>query len=135
MVSVVPVEWGDQDSFGHVNNAVYFRWCETARVHYLERIGVPVATPGDGIGPILAAIACNFRQPVTYPDTIYVGARVTRIGNSSFRMEHKLVSRSANVVVADGDSTVVHLDYGRQKALPLPESLRQAIARLEGRPI
>jgi len=131
VVVTFPVQWGDQDAIGHVNNAVYFRWCETARVVYLERIGMWAGFVAERVGPILAAIGCNFRQQVTFPDTVQVGARVTRVGNSSFQMEHRVVSQTANAAVAEADSTLVFYDYKRNTPVPLPESFRQAIARLE----
>jgi acyl-CoA thioester hydrolase len=126
-----PVLWGDQDAIGHVNNAVYFRWCETARVVYLDRIGMWSGMANERVGPILAAIGCDFQQQVSFPDTVHVGARVTRVGNSSFRMEHRVVSQSANAVVAQADSTLVYFDYRRNQPVPLPENLRRAIADLE----
>jgi acyl-CoA thioester hydrolase len=132
LVIDLPLQWGDQDAFGHVNNTMYLRWCETARVQYLMRIGLWMISP-EGIGPILASIACDYRRPLTYPDTVHVGARVTKIGNSSFRMEHQVVSETLGVVAADVHSTIVVLDYNRQKSIPLPETVRAEIERLEGR--
>src|SRR5262245_14878734 len=92
IVVEIPVQWGDQDAFGHVNNAVYFRWFESARIAYLEAVKLGDRTAAGGLGPILAAIDCNYRRQVKYPDTIRVGARVTRIGRSSIGIEHKLWS-------------------------------------------
>lgn len=132
VVIAFPVQWGDQDAIGHVNNAVYFRWCETARVVYLKRIGMWERFVAERVGPILAAIGCNFRAQVTFPDTVQVGARVTQVGNSSFRMQHLVVSQTTSEVVADADSALVFYDYGRKQAVPLPEDLRQAIEQLEG---
>lgn len=131
IVISLPVLWGDQDSFGHVNNLRYMAWAETARVEYLVRIGLGVSLPPDGVGPILVSISCDFKRPVTYPDTVLVGARVTRIGKSSFRMEHRITSLALNEVVAEVDSTIVVLDYGRMKSVPVPEQIRKAIEDLE----
>jgi len=133
IVVSLPVQWGEQDLFGHVNNIVYFRWLETARIAYLERIGMSMMVAENGVGPILAAIRCDFRRPVTYPDTVLIGARVTRIGNSSFQMEHNIISQAENMVVAEADSTLVFLDYRAQASLSLPDSIRRAISELEGR--
>ena len=132
VVISLPLLWGDQDAFGHVNNTIYLRWCETARVQYLMRIGLWMIS-SDGIGPILASIACDYRRPLTYPDTVQIGVRVTKIGNSSLRMEHRVVSDSLNVVAADVHSTIVVLDYNLQKSVPLPEPVRAEIERIEGR--
>ena len=66
----LPVQWGDQDAYRHVNNVVYFRWFESARIVYLEKIGLKEMYHAQGIGPILAAIACNYRRQLNYPDTV-----------------------------------------------------------------
>ena len=129
----MPVEWGDQDPFGHVNNIIYLRWCETARVVYLERIGMWKMIAEENKGPILAALSCNYRRPVEFPDTVHIGARITRIGNSSFGMEHVVVSEAMNAAAADADSTLVFLDYAANQPLPLPDHLREAIRTLEGK--
>jgi acyl-CoA thioester hydrolase len=133
VVISLSVEWGDQDSFAHVNNTVYLKWCETARVVYLGKTGMWDMIKNDGVGPILASIRCDYRQPVTFPDTVQVGARVSKIGKSSFRMEHLIVSVAQNAVVAESDSTLVFIEYERGKSLPLPPHLRQAMEQLEGR--
>ena len=133
VVIAVPVLWGDQDAFGHVNNVVYLRWCETARVDYLGRIGLWQMIAEQGVGPIVASISCDYRKPINYPDEIHAGARVTRIGNSSFKMDHVVVSRETNAVVAQVSSTLVVYDYRANKPVPVPGHIRAAIAGLEGR--
>jgi acyl-CoA thioester hydrolase len=127
----VPVQWGDQDALGHVNNTVYLRWAESSRIEYLIRIGLWQRLDTERIGPIIASVSCNYRRPVTYPDTVHAGARITAVGNSSFRMEHVIVSAGLNVVVADLDSTLVLLDYATNKPLRVPDEMRQAIRTLE----
>jgi acyl-CoA thioester hydrolase len=133
VVVSLAVEWGDQDSFGHVNNTVYLTWCETARVVYLEQIEMWELIKTEGVGPILAALGCNYRHPVTFPDTVQVGARVTKIGNSSFHMTHAVVSLAQNAVVADSDTVLVFVEYKHNQPLPVPHRLREAMERLEGR--
>ncbi len=133
VVISLSVEWGDQDAFGHVNNTVHLKWCETARVVYLEKIGMWPMIKSTGVGPILASISCDYRQTVTFPDTVQVGARVSRIGKSSFRMEHAIVSVAQNALVAEAHSTLVFIEYARSKSLPVPPHLRQAMERLEGK--
>jgi acyl-CoA thioester hydrolase len=128
-----PVQWGDQDAFGHVNNTVYFRWFETCRIEYLERLGFNAMMQRAQIGPILAAIKCQYRKPVTFPDTVQIGARVTRLGRASVDMEHRLYSEAMKVVAADGDSTIVVYDYHKAKSTAMDAEMRAAIERLEGR--
>lgn len=133
VVILVPVQWGDQDAFLHVNNTVYFRWCESARIEYLDKLALADRMRTEGIGPILAAISCNYRSPVTYPDQVQVGARITRLGRSSLTMEHIVYSEEQRQVVADSTSTLVVFDYNRQASHPIPDNVRAAIQRIEGR--
>ena len=129
----LPVQWGDQDAFGHVNNTVYFRWFESARIAYGGRIDLSESGDGHAIAPILAAINCNYRRQLKYPDTVHVGARIVRVGRSSLTMEHRLVSEACRAVVADGDSTLVAFDYAAQKSVPVPAAVRTRIEQLEGK--
>jgi acyl-CoA thioester hydrolase len=133
VLSEIAILWGDEDAFGHVNNVSYLRWAESARVDYLRKIDFFPPLPPEGIGPILASITCHYRRQLTYPDTVVVGTRVTAIGNSSFRMEHRIVSRASGEVVADVDSTIVAVDYTMGKGVRVSEKVRRAIADLEGR--
>lgn len=126
------VQWGEQDLFGHVNNIVYFRWFESARIRYGEVAGLEDSFRTRKIGPILAAVNCNYRLQVKYPDTVVIGARITRLGRTSLAMDHAVASLSQNALVADGTSTVVVFDYNAGKPFPIPDDLRSAVERIEG---
>ena len=129
----LPIQWGDMDAFGHVNNTVPIRWFESARIAYLERVGLSEMMEAGGIGPILAAIHCNYRKQVEYPDTVHIGARVGRIGKSSFTMEHAAVSEAGQWICAEGESTIVVFDYNAQRPTRVPDSIRTAVEELEGK--
>ena len=92
IVIALPILWGDQDAFGHVNNTAPIRWFESVRIAYMEHSGLGHSTDASGLGPILAAISCNYRRQLHYPDTVHVGARVSRIGRTSMIMEHAIFS-------------------------------------------
>ena len=129
----VPVAWGEMDAFGHVNNTVYLRWFESARIGYFERIGLATAASDQsGTWPILAHTAVDYRSPVVYPDTVEIAARVTKLGNTSFTMVYRVHSRAQNRVVAEGDSVVVMIDAKAGTKVPLDPALRAKVAALEG---
>lgn len=132
VIVTLPVQWGDQDAFAHVNNTVFIRWFESARIAYFDKIGLAAKNTTESVGPILAAIGCNYRRPLVFPDTVRIGARVTRLGRSSMTMTHALFSQSQQAIAAEGDSTIVVFDYGRGKSHPIPDALRQAIQQIEG---
>jgi len=128
-----PLQWGEQDPLSHVNNVIYFRWAESARIEYLSRLAAWNGSAAAKTGPIVAALSCDFRLPLTYPDTVYAGARITAVGNSSFEMAHRIVSARHGVVAAELDSTLVWFDYRAGKPLTLPPEMRKAIEQLEGK--
>ena len=120
------VRWGDMDIFGHVNNANYFRYLEQARISWFETIGAPSGNVGHG--PILVAAACNFRIPIVYPATVEVRTYVKSLGRSSIPMHQEIVdANNPSTLYADGDSTIVWIDYQRGKSEMLPEELRALI--------
>ncbi|WP_207063577.1 thioesterase family protein [Motiliproteus sp. SC1-56] len=127
----LPVQWGDMDSFAHVNNLVYLRWFESGRVAYMEKMGAMGAEAGD-IGPILGHMDCRYRIPLEYPDRITVGVRVTEIGEDRFTLHHRVVSHQHRKVAAEGGGVIVCVDYKRGGKAPLPDAWREAITRLEG---
>lgn len=129
-----PVQWGDMDAYQHVNNTVFFRWYESARIAYTSRLGLKDMMDSHGVGPILASVSCDYRRQVTFPDTVVIGSRVTRIGRTSFAMEQCIVSASQHAIAAEGRSTIVVFDYDAHTPVPVPDDVRRSISDLEGRP-
>ena len=125
------VVWGEMDSYRHVNNAVYFRYFESARLEYFRRMGWMEFEQTTGVGPILAATQARFRKPLTYPDTIVVAARASAVGEDRITMEHIVWSQRLRAVAAEGQGTVVSFHYAEGIKVPMPEELRRRIAQLE----
>jgi acyl-CoA thioester hydrolase len=128
----LPVLWGDQDAFRHVNNTIYLRWFESSRIAYAARVGLFDRIETDRIGPILASSHCDYRRPLTYPDTVHIGSKVVRVGRTSLTFEHRIVGQSAGAVAAEGTAVLVYHDYARGESLPVPDPIRVAIGALEG---
>src|SRR5262245_17515748 len=133
VVITLPVQWGDQDAFGHVNNVVYFRWMESARIEYFRLNGLTELMDRHGAGMILATIKCDFRRQLTHPDTMLVSASIASVGRTSMKMAHLVYSTSQQVVVAEGDSVIVMFDYKSQRPFPVPDDIRAKIDELERR--
>lgn len=123
----IPIAWGDMDAFGHVNNTVYFRLFESARIAYLDRIGF--RGHDTMVGPILASTHCRFRRPLVYPDTVHVGARVTELSDDRFTMDYQIVSGKSGEVAAQGGGVVVAYDYGSGVKAAIPAAVRDAILK------
>jgi acyl-CoA thioester hydrolase len=133
VVIVIPVAWGEMDSLQHVNNIIYFRYFESARMAYFQELDIWSYMNETGIGPILASTECKFRIPLAYPDTVSVGTRITGIEEDRFLMEYLVVSHEHGKVAASGEGLIVSYDYPEKKKAPLPDEIRKRIQALEGR--
>jgi acyl-CoA thioester hydrolase len=132
VVIEAPVAWGEMDAFQHVNNIVYFRYFESARIAYFYKLDLIDMMTRTGIGPILASTSCRFKIPLKYPDRVLVGARVASIEEDRFMMVYGVFSTSHQKVAAEGDGLIVTFDYRESKKSPVPEELRKKILELEG---
>jgi len=131
VVIETPVAWGEMDSLQHVNNIIYFRYFESARMAYFNRLDLWSYMNETGVGPILAATQCKFRIPLTYPDTVSLGASVTKIEADRFLMKYIVVSHEHQKIAAEGEGLIVAYDYREKKKTLLPPELRNRIESLE----
>ena len=120
----IPIAWGDMDAFAHVNNTVYLRWFESARIAWFAAVGISGGGGASGVGPILASTTCRFVRPLAYPDVIIAEATTTRIGRSSFDMAYRVTRRDTGELAAEGSAVVVMLDYATGKAVAIDAELR-----------
>ena len=128
-----PIHWGEMDAFGHVNNARFFTWFESARIAFFKTVGIsPDRRPDVAVAPILAAAHCDYLEPVVFPIRLVVGARLTKVGNTSLTLEHAVWPvGSPERVLARGTSVVVLLNYATGEKVRVPEAVRAAIATLQ----
>ena len=131
VVIEIPVWWGEMDAFRHVNNTVYFRYFESARMAYFDRLDVWNYMEETGAGPILASTQCKFRIPLTYPDAVLVGTKVAEVWEDRYLMKYVAVSRRHAKVAAEGEGVIVSYDYRAQAKTPLPAEIRARIEALE----
>ncbi len=116
------VRWGDMDALGHVNNVVYFRYMEQARISWFDSLGVVLTA---GRGPVIVSASCNFTRAIVYPAEIEISVRCGRPGRSSFPVYHEICAAGdATLRYADGEATIVWVDHKAGKSMPLPETLR-----------
>jgi acyl-CoA thioester hydrolase len=127
----IPIEWGDMDAFQHVNNKVYFKHFESARISYFEKLDFLEVMARTGIGPILAATQCRYKVPLTYPDHVSVGAKVDTIEADRFLMKYAVASQKLNKIAAVGEGLIVTFDYRNNQKAPVPESVKRGIVELE----
>lgn len=123
------VQWGDMDAAQHINNIVYLRYFESARIEFFNQIGFMDFTGDVGIGPILAEVTCRYKVPLTFPDTIKITARILpdSFTEYGFMMQHVVFSEKLQRIAAEGTSRIVCYNYkSKQKAL-ITSELREKI--------
>ena len=119
------------DSFGHVNNIVYFRYFESARMEYFARLAYDQEMKNSGAGPILAETQCRFRAALEFPDFIATGARVSDIQSDRFQMQYAVASYRLGRIAAEGTGLIVSFDYRANKKTALPDEIVRKIREME----
>ncbi len=119
------VAWGDMDALAHVNNTQYFRYMESARVDFLQQYEHLMPMPRAGVGPILAYIDCQFSLPLTFPDKVIVGSRITEVGNTSVKLEQAIYSTGLEKIAASSKSVLVLIDYATGEKVRVPDTVRE----------
>lgn len=121
--ATLPIRWGDMDAMGHVNNTVYFRYLEVARLEWFQRVGCMLNPRGQG--PVIVNAFCNFHKQLEYPGDIVVKLFASNPGRSSFD-SWATIERgdTAGVVYASGGAKTVWVDFPQQKSVPLPDWFR-----------
>ena len=132
IVVTVPVQWGEMDAYGVVNNTVYFRYFQASRAEYLERCGLFASYDRDLIGAILHSTECRYRASLQYPDMVVVGSRVSALEDDRFTVQHRALSQRSGRLAAEGSAVIVAFDYRARTKTKLPDAVRRRIAEIEG---
>lgn len=121
------VAWGDMDAFGHVNNVMYYRYIESARINYFDALNIfeqKVLT-------VVASNQCKYLRPVFYPDQLKIAVRVDELRNSAMRMTYQLFSTAQNGLVATAEAVIVCVDQENMQKAAIPEDIREKILKME----
>jgi acyl-CoA thioester hydrolase len=117
----IEIRWGDMDAMGHVNNTVYFRYMEQARIDWFESL-VPRGEAWRTMSIVIVNASCNFKKPINYPGMVEVRVFAGAPGGSSVPTYYEL--RVESQLYADGAATVVFVDPQKQKPMRIPEEIR-----------
>jgi len=127
----VEVRFADVDMFGHVNNAVYLTYVESARVAYYT--AVTGLTEPREFGMTVASAKVDFLKPIFYGQSLKVYTRIGRIGNKSWTLEHEIRDAQTEEVLSVASTVNVHYDYKNEKTIVLPPEIVEMMEKFEGR--
>ncbi len=123
------VTFGELDALGHVNNVVYFTYMENARIAYYSDI---MGTRSfEELSLILAEATCSYRSPAHFGERLIIGTGVSRMGNKSFDLHHRIETKDGRLV-AIGKTVQVFFDYISRKTIPLPPQFIEAVEKRQG---
>ena len=126
--ALIPMRWGDMDAYQHVNNTVYFRYMEQARVEYLEHLGHTVVA--QGTAPVIVNASATFHLPLTYPGIVEVRMYLGAPGRSSVPSSYEIRVHGESTLRASGDARIVWIDVVSGKSSPIPDAVRAPLAHL-----
>ena len=125
-VERIPIRWGDMDAMGHVNNTVYFRYMEQARISWFEAL-IPEADAWQSTGIVIVNASCNYKRPITYPGTVEVRLLVGPPGGSSVPTFYELRVDDDPAPYADGAAVVVFVNMKTQKPSRISDGIRERL--------
>ena len=123
----INVAWGEMDALQHVNNVVYFRYFETARIDFFTQLGFLKDLQATGVGPVISENNARYKRPVTFPDTVHVGVKISDIEQDRFMMHYTVFSESQDTVTTIGSSQVVMFNFKTGKKAQLNDELLTAL--------
>ncbi|RDV24822.1 acyl-CoA thioesterase [Alteromonas aestuariivivens] len=118
--------WQDNDMYGHINNVVYYGFFDTAVNRFLVERGQLNIHHGNAIALVVSS-QCQYITPASYPETIYVGLRVIKIGRSSVTYGLSVYAGESRRRVAHGQFVHVFVERSTDKAIPIPARVREAL--------
>lgn len=124
------VQWGDMDSAGHVNNVIYLRWCESARIEYFKLMGMDISFKGT-TGPILGWQDCKYIYPLTFPDTAIATCKVVDIKEDRFMMDCRIYSKDRKRIAAISNQSIIPYDYQKLCKANIPQEWLHAMYKLQ----
>lgn len=120
-ITRIPMRWGDMDAMGHINNTIYFRYLEQARIEWYAYMG---RNKQAGMETVVVHAHCSFMLPLTYPGTVEVRTYVGPPGRSSFEIEQEIRRTDDDRLYARGGARAVWVDRKTGKSAPLPDEVR-----------
>lgn len=124
------IDWSELDALGHVNNLQIMKYVQSARVNYLEQVGISQLHAEQHVGAILASIHTQFLKPLFYPGKVSIFSRLDYIKTSSFKIHYEIYN-DKNELAAEAQDILVYYDFDKKHKLSIPGDLRKKFEAVE----
>ncbi len=118
------IDWSELDVFGHVNNVMFMKYVQAARLHYVEEIGLMELYRSANTGFMVAETTCRFKKPLHFPGSVHLLTKQLSTGNTSFVLEHHITNDDNETVAIATDALVVY-DFAKHEKCLIPEAVRK----------
>lgn len=118
----VRIDWSEVDIFGHVNNVMFAKYMQAARVYFMEELGIMKTYHEQKLGFMVAATNVVYLKPLFYPGSIKVKTLVKEIKNTSFILTHEIVDQSGQLA-AKGEDVIVYFDFNKHEKIVLNQTI------------
>jgi acyl-CoA thioester hydrolase len=127
---IIPIRWGDMDAQSHVNNTVYFRYMEQARISLFDKLGL--RDQGENLppncAPVVITASCTYLRALVYPGDVEVKVFLDQPGRASVMTYYEMrPSYDPEVLYAEGACKQCWVDSETQRSIPLPQAIRDLI--------
>lgn len=126
---LIPTRWADNDVYGHVNNSVYYFYFDTVVNKYLIENGLLEIGKSEVVG-LVVETSCSYFAPISFPDNIIAGLRISKLGNSSVRYEIGLFRNDETLASAQGHFVHVYVDEASRRPVILSTKMRDTLSHI-----
>jgi len=126
----IRIDWSEIDLLGHINNLAIMKYIQTARIDFLERVGMLPLSLETGLGPVLASTSCQFKKQLFYPGTVQVCSRVDQVKNTSFQMHH-IVQDDTGDAFAEAHDVIVMFNFNKNTKQAIPDIYRERMDKIK----
>lgn len=127
--TTISTRWRDNDAYGHINNAVYYSWFDTAVNAWLIAAGLLDIQAGDPIGLVVES-GCRYARPLAFPQAVEIGLSLARLGRTSVTFHLGVFAAGERIAAAEGNFTHVYVGRADRRPAALPDSWRAALQTL-----
>jgi len=117
------IDWSEIDSFGHVNNVMFMKYVQAARLNFVDSIGLMKSYRTQKIGFMVAETSCKFKKELHFPGYVTVNTKIAFIKNTSFSLEHTITNADDELVAVATDVLVVY-DFNKNEKALIPEKIK-----------
>ena len=118
------IDWSELDVFGHINNVMFNKYAQAARLNYVDTIGLMELHKTQNIGFMVAETNCQFKKELHFPGNINIQTKIDFVKNTSFALEHTMTNDNGELVAVAKDVLVV-FDFNKKEKCLIPEKIRE----------